>query len=379
MSAEALPRWNLPEVNFLEADSATIKEEMISDFESFTGITLAPADPRRQFLLWMIDRFIQAFVAHNQGDQQNLLSYAQGEYLDAIGELFQTERLPSSKAVTTLRFTLSQALANAYTIPVGFEVTNGIVTFVTDEELIIDPGELIGEVVATCTEAGDVGNDYLAGQISTIVTPMAFLESATNTSTTSGGADEELDADYAERIRLAPNSWASAGPVKAYIFHTYSVSSAIIDVAVTSPSPGVVNVAPLIEGGTMPSEEILANVEAYLNADTIRPLTDEVHAISPKPVEYEINVDYWISEEDKNKSATIQKAVTDAVEKYRMWQQTKIGRDITHDQLVFDVIGAGAARVDFSTLKPSGFIELAADEVAQCTSVTVTYKGYKTI
>ena len=374
-----IPRFGMPEVNFIEHDAAIIKQEMIADFEAFTGMTLATGDPRRQFLLWMAEKFIQLNTAHNAGDQQTLLSYAQGEHLEAIGSLFRTTRLPSSKAQTTIRFTLSQAVANAYTIPKDFAVTNGVVTFVTDDELVIAPGETVGEMTATCTVEGDAGNGYLEGQVSTIVNPMTFLESAVNVTMTSGGADAENDEDLADRIRLAPNSFSVAGPERAYMYHAYSVSSSIIDVAVTSPTPGVVHVSPLVEGGALPGEELLAEIEERLLDDNIRPLTDEVHAIAPTPVEYSIVVDYWINEEDKNKSSSIQKAVTDAVEKYRLWQQTKIGRDILPAQLIHNVIGAGAARIDNATMSPSDFVELNADQVAQCTSITVNYKGYKTI
>lgn len=377
--SEILPRWSMPEVNFIEHDPDTIKQEMIADFESFTGITLATGDPRRQFILWLADKVIQLNIAHNKGDQQTLLTYAQGEHLEAKGDFVQVTRLPASGAITTLRFTLSQALANAYTIPAGFQVTNGIVTFATDQELLIAPGEVVGEVSATCTEPGVVGNGYLAGQISTIVSPMTFLMSAVNTSETSGGADEEKDPELAERIQLAPNKFSVAGPERAYMYHAYSVSAAIIDVAITSPTPGVVNVIPLLEGGEIPSGELLEKMEAQLNADTIRPLTDEVHAIAPTVHEFEIVIDYWINDTDKTKSGAIQSAVNEAVEKYRLWQQTKIGRDITPARLIHDVVEAGAARIDDSTMMPSSFVELAADQVAQCTKVTVNYKGYKAI
>ena len=377
--AETLPRWSMPEVNFIQHDPATIKQEMVADYEAYTGRTLASGDPVRQMILWMADKFIQLSTAHNQGDQQTLLSYAQGKHLEAISSLFQTTRLPSSKAVTTIRFALSEAVANAYTIPKGFLVTNGVVTFETDDELVIPSGETVGEMTASCTVEGDVGNGYLEGQISTIVSPMTFLASATNISETSGGADSESDEDLAERTRLAPNSFSVAGPERAYMYHAYSVSSSIIDVAICSSSPGLVEVVPLIEGGTLPSEELLAQVEEHLNGDTIRPLTDEVHAIAPTPIEFEIVVDYWINEEDKNKSSKIQKAVTDAVEKYRLWQQTKIGRDILPAQLIHEVIGAGAYRIDATTMSPANFIELEANQVAQCTGVTINYKGYKSI
>lgn len=377
--SETLPRWNLPEVEFVTTDTATIESEIITQYETLTGRTLAAGDPVRLFLLAIASIIIQQRAYINTAAQQNLLSYARGQYLDALGLYMNVTRLEASHAVTTIAFTLSQSLANDYTIPAGFEVTNGVVTFATDEDLIIPAGETVGTVSATCNASGGVGNDYLAGQIATIVTPLTFLATAQNITTTTGGAEVESDADYAERIRMAPNSFSVAGPAKAYIFHTFSVSSAIIDVSVSSPTPGVVNVYPLLEGGQLPSSEILDEIADYLSADDIRPLTDDVHVLAPETTEYTINVDYWINESDKSRADAIRAAVTEAVNNYKDWQQTKIGRDITPAQLIANVVNAGAARIDAATMQPAAFVHLDPDEIAQCTSVTVTYKGYKDI
>ena len=377
MSNEVLPRWGLQEVNFVETDAEKVKAEVFSVYESETGRTLATADPRRLDLLSMAALIIQERVCANTAAQQTLLTYAQGLYLDALGEFVSVKRKEACGAVTTLRFQLSQALANAYSIPAGFEVTTGDLVFTTDEELIILPGELTGDVSATCKIYGVEGNSYLPGQITTIVTPMAFLASVTNTTTTSGGADTESDADFAERIRLAPNSFSVAGPKKAYIYHAKSVSPAIVDVAVTSPDPGEVHIYPLLEGGELPSETVLEQVGDYLSSDSIRPLTDHVSVLQPVSVDYQIHVDYWIGESDKGKAETIRTNVEKAVEEYRLWQQSKIGRDITPMQLIQKVAAAGASRIDSSTMQPSGFIKLEENEVAQCTNVTLIYKGYK--
>lgn len=375
--AETLPRWGLPEVNFVETDPETIKAEIITGYEKAAGRSLAVGDPIYIFLLSLADRIIQYMNNTNTAGQQNLLSYAKGKNLEALGANMSVDRLPASSAVTTIRFTLAQALGEDYIIPANFEVTNGVVIFVTDCELIIPAGELTGEVLAICTTAGAEGNGYLAGQITTIVTPMTFLASAQNITDTSGGADAEDDPEYADRIKLAPNSYSVAGPKKAYEYHTQSVSSAIIDVSVTSPNPGEVKIYPLLEGGTMPSDEVLDMIQAYFATGEISPLTDEVKVLAPTAKEYTINVDYWISRDDITKAASIRSAVEAAVEEYRYWQQTKIGRDITPDQLISNVKNAGAARVDFSTLSPASWTELADGEVAQCTNVVVTYKGYK--
>lgn len=377
--SETLPRWNLPDVDFVDASPEVVQSAMFSAYTAITGRTLAPGDPIRLFILTIAEIIIQQRAAINYAGRQNLLSYAQGEYLDALGLYLAVERLPAAHAITTIRLTLSATLEESYVIPAGFEVTNGVVTFATDEELVIPAGSTTGTVAATCTTAGEAGNGYLAGQLTTIVEPLAFLESAENVSETAGGSDVESDADFAERIRLAPNSFSVAGPKKAYIFHTLSVNPGIVDVSVTSPTPGVVNVFPLMEGGELPSAELRAEILEHLSADDIRPLTDDVHVLSPETESYTIRVDYWIGRENAAKSASIQADVAAAVEKYRVWQQSRIGRDITPGQLIANVINAGAARIDSSTFSPSAFVELSADQVAQCDAedVVINYKGMK--
>ncbi len=375
--AETIPRWGLAPVNFLETDAETIRSQIITGFEQASGDTLAAGDPRRLFLLSIADVIIQQRTAINLAAQQNLLSYAQGNYLDALGQLLAVERMAESKAVTTLEFTLSQALGSVYTIPAGTQVTNGVVTFETDEDLLIPIGQTKGEVSASCTVAGPVGNDYLAGQVNTIVTPMTFVSGAQNTTITTGGADAESDPDFADRIRLAPNSFSVAGPEKAYVYHAKSVSPAIIDVKVDSPTPGEVDVYVLLTDGTLPTEDTLEQIEEHLSDENIRPLTDYVVVKAPTASNYEIELHYWISQEDSSKAAQIQADVEAAVEQYRLWQQTKIGRDITPGKLLQLVFAAGASRVDNSKLKPATWKKLEAMQVAQCTKVSVVYEGYK--
>lgn len=375
--AETIPRWHLPAVEFLETDAETIKSEIITGYEEASGRTLAAGDPVRLYLLSLAAVIIQQRTAVNLAAQQNLLSYAQDGYLDALGTLLSVTRLSESKAVTTIKFTLSQALATVYTIPAGTEVTNGVVTFATDKALDIPKGELTGSVTASCTVAGTVGNDYLAGQVNTIVKPMTFVAKAENTTITTGGSEAESDESLAERIRLAPNSFSVAGPEKAYVYHAKSVSSSVLDVSVTSPTPGEVDVYVLLAGGELPSQETLEQIAAYLSDETIRPLTDFVKVLAPKAVNYELELHYWISREDSSRAEQIKADVERAVEKYRVWQQGKIGRDILPARLIQYVMQAGASRIDNQTMKPADFQKLESDQVAQCTGVKIVYEGYK--
>lgn len=374
---ETIPRWGLPDVEFLETDAETIKAEILTGYEQASGRTLAAGDPVRLFLLSLASIIIQQRTTINQAAQQNLLTYAQGEYLDALGALLSVERLEESRAVTTIKFTLSQALATVYTIPAGTEVTNGTVTFATDHDLDIPKGELSGSVTASCTVPGEVGNDYLAGQVTTIVKPMTFVAKAENVTITTGGSEAESDASLAERIRLAPNRFSVAGPEKAYIYHAKSVSSSVIDVSVTSPTPGEVDVYVLLSGGVLPQEETLQQISDYLNDSSIRPLTDYVKVLAPQAVNYELELHYWIGREDSSRAEQIKADVTAAVEKYRLWQQGKIGRDILPAKLIQYVMQAGASRIDSPTMKPADFKALESGQVAQCTDVKIVYEGIK--
>lgn len=372
--SENFPRWGLPDVNFMETDPDQIRASIINRYETASGRSLAMGDPIRLFLLTVAAEIIQLRQVFNHAAQQNLLSYAQNQYLDALGVFLDCPRQEADRAVTQIQFTLTQALTGAFVIPAGFQITNGEVTFQTTEQVAIEPGGLQAVGQAECTESGVVGNGYLAGQISTIVAPLAFLATAANINESSGGSDEESDDSYAERLRLRPNSFSVAGPEKAYIFHAFSVSPSIIDVAVDSPTPGVVNVYTLLTGGELPQEAFLQEVESYLASEEVRPLTDDVHACCPSAVNYEVNVDYYVLNSDVVRLESIKEAVENAAQDFVTWQQSKIGRDINPDELISRIRAAGAGRIDHATLQPA-FQALNRSQVAQCSGVTITFKG----
>lgn len=91
----------------------------------------------------------------------------------------------------------------------------------------------------------------------------------------------ESDTALRQRIQLALEGFSTAGPRGAYLFHALSASGQVKDVAVTSPEPGVVQVAVLsaIGDGTA-APELLAAVDGALNAEDVRPLCDTVNVIA---------------------------------------------------------------------------------------------------
>ncbi|SPT67660.1 Uncharacterized homolog of phage Mu protein gp47 [Anaerobiospirillum thomasii] len=369
-------RFNLPDINFLEVDSQRVTDEIIAEYERITDRALAPSDPVRLFLLSLAAIIIKQRNAFDLGAKQNLLSYASGERLDHLGAFVNTTRIEATGAQTTLKFTLNQAQDGVYTIPKGTRVTNGVFTFATDSIYEIMPPETTAEISATALELGEIGNNIPVGKINQLVDPLPSITKVENITATSGAGDREDDERYAMRIKLAPASFSVAGPAKAYEYHTLSYSTAIIDAKIygLEDHPGNVYIHPLLTNGELPQTEFLEALTAYLNADTIRPLTDKLMVSAPTSVNYQITATWYLSKDDINRINQVKEQVTKAVEDYRLWQQSKIGADINPDVLIEYVRKAGAKRI---VITEPEYKVVQQSEVAQClaSAVNLTYGG----
>ena len=369
-------RFNLPDINFLEVDSQRVTDEIIAEYERITDRALAPSDPVRLFLLSLAAIIIKQRNAFDLGAKQNLLSYASGERLDHLGAFVNTTRIEATGAQTTLKFTLNQAQDGVYTIPKGTRVTNGVFTFATDSIYEIMPPETTAEISATALELGEIGNNIPVGKINQLVDPLPSIIKVENITATAGAGDREDDERYAMRIKLAPASFSVAGPAKAYEYHTLSYSTAIIDAKIygLEDHPGNVYIHPLLTDGKLPQTEFLEALTAYLNADTIRPLTDKLMVSAPTAVNYQITATWYLAKDDINRINQVKEQVTKAVEDYRLWQQSKIGADINPDVLVEYVRKAGAKRI---VITEPEYKVVQQSEVAQClaSAVNLTYGG----
>lgn len=369
-------RFNLPDINFLEVDSQRVTDEIIAEYERITDRALAPSDPVRLFLLSLAAIIIKQRNAFDLGAKQNLLSYASGERLDHLGAFVNTTRIEATGAQTTLKFTLNQAQDGVYTIPKGTRVTNGVFTFATDSIYEIMPPETTAEISATALELGEIGNNIPVGKINQLVDPLPSITKVENITATAGAGDREDDERYAMRIKLSPASFSVAGPAKAYEYHTLSYSTAIIDAKIygLEDRPGNVYIHPLLTDGELPQTEFLEALTAYLNADTIRPLTDKLMVSAPTAVNYQITATWYLSKDDINRINQVKEQVTKAVEDYRLWQQSKIGADINPDVLIEYVRKAGAKRI---VITEPEYKVVQQSEVAQClaSAVNLTYGG----
>lgn len=363
---------DLPDIEFVDADAEKIKAAVFNDYTSITGRTLAQGDPVRLFLLVVSEAIVRLVNNQNYIGKQNLLKYASGGNLDNLGAFSDTTRIPASAATTTLLITLAAKREQETIVKAGTRVTtdNGIY-FATNEDAAVLAGNLTTTVKATCQTVGTVGNGFLPSEIKSVVDPVAYVASIVNTTTSAGGADEESDDDYRERIHEAPERFSTAGPTGAYEYWTKSANSGIIDVAVTSPSAGAVEIRPLMTEGTLPEQELLDAVKTVVSADKVRPLTDNVSVVAPDAVSYDITMTYYT--DVGTAESTIKDAVMKAVDNYRLWQKSKIGRDINPSRLIADVMSvAGVKRV---IVTAPIYTVLTGVQVAQDKTVSVVLGG----
>lgn len=365
--------YDLPDIQFVSANPEEVKTEMVADYESKSGKKLYPGDPVRLLLFSVADVIVQQRALINFSAKMNLLRYATGDYLDHLGALVETPRLDDTASMTTMRFHLSAPRPNAETIPAGTRSSPGTeLYFATTEVREIPAGSLYADVPALCLTAGLIGNGYLPGQINVLVDPLPFVARVENITESSGGADKEADDPYRERIYISPERFSVAGPTGAYEYWARSASKDIMSVLVWSPSDGVVEIRVLMNGGELPTQDILDKVYAACNPETVRPLTDRVFVLAPNVVNYDIDMTYWIDRTNATEATTIQSNVQKAVDDFVLWQKSRIGRDINPSELMKRVMNAGARRV--SIFSPT-FTVVSQTDVAIAGSVTVNYGG----
>jgi phage-related baseplate assembly protein len=362
--------FDLPDVSFIEND--TLKAMMlrlVSNYEkrykevTGTSVSLPEGDPNRILLYTVALELYQIEMCVDRAGKQDLLKYSYGEFLDSLGANRGVVRQQPAAATTVLRFTISEAKDYAVGINQGVRVTNGNgIYFVTTEYGEVPIGALSVDIPATCTQTGPEGNGFVAGQLSIMADPIAYVEKVENTVESSGGTDLESDEDFAERIFLSPSSYSTAGPDDAYIYWAKTFSSDIGSVVPVSPEPCQVTVYVLQKDGTLPTETVLNSLQDFLQDKNIRPLTDMVTCAAPNIQPFEVDVTYYINRSDTAQASTIQSAVTEAVNDFVTWQRSEIGKDINPSELEYRIRAAGAKR---AVIRSPTFTVVGDTEVAQ--------------
>ena len=365
---------NLPDISYAPATAKETESSIITKYEELSGITLEPADPVRLFLEALAYTITVQNNLIDLAGKQNLLKYATGSHLEHLGALMGVTRLPAQAATCTLTFSLSEPLSFDVPVPKGSRVgtSDQSIIFETLSDATILAGESSVDVSAQSTTTGASLNGLVAGQVNQLIDRVPYVASAQNSDVTTYGDDEESDESLRNRIRLAPESFTTAGPSGQYESLVYNVSSQIEEVVCYTPEPGIVDIRFTLTGGELPDDAMIEMVSNALNAEDVRPLTDNVQISAPETVEYDIAVKWYITTADSVKLTTITENISKAVEEYRLWQRQKPGRDINPSKLVQLLVTAGAKRVEVTS---PVFTSLKNIEIAREKGIDVEFAG----
>lgn len=381
MANEISKLYNLPDISFVnDITYEQILNEMVADYETkyqeITGrkITLRPGDKEHIHLRIEAGQYYQMYQVMDNAAKMNLLKYSKGNFLRHLGAFKKTFIQEPKPAVVTARFTLSEVRKDVIYIPQGTRITAGDgVYFTTDDYAEVKAGDSFVDIDCTCESVGEVGNDYIPGQIETIVDPVPYVASVANTTKSEGGSGEESEESFRERIFLAPSSYSVAGPADAYEYWVKQYNSAAIeDVKIYEPTEAVVDIRILLNGGALPSQTFCSGCLEYLKENPIIPLTDNDIVAAPDVVNYNVKAVYYIARSDLNNITVIQESIEAAKDTYLNWQRTKIGRDINPDALTEFVRAAGGKRV---VITSPVFTPIPETSIAIEKSVEFVYGG----
>jgi phage-related baseplate assembly protein len=387
---------SLPEPHFIDRDPVVILKECIERFEQISGRKLSPDQAEALLVQIIAYRETLVRIGVQEAGKQNLRAYGRFPMIDLLFELIGGARLEPQPATTTERFTLDAVQGVNTPIPVNTRIRtkDGKVIFTTDEDKVIAAGDLTITVGVTATEAGPLGNGYGPGQVSDILDDLGVAITAENLDTTENGTAGEDTERMRERMPTELGRYAAAGPEDGYEAHALAAHPDVLDVWVQghdpdvpgSPEPGVARVHVLATYG-VPTDELIAIVDAALSPKTVRPICDKVEVAKAVEVTYALTA--ILDLKSGSLVAPTMAAANAAAVEFTGERTQRLGRSIIRTQvttklskpelredqdgspvLMFPEL-AGVYRVNLPA--PAADVVLAPNEFATCTAISVTF------
>ncbi|MBN1039015.1 hypothetical protein DVW12_09905 [Clostridium botulinum] len=380
-------------INFVDINPENILKDMFNKVENELGTTLHSGDEKRLFMQGLAPIVIAIANSINDTANQNLLRNARREKLDALTEEFyKTQRQEATKSFCKGKVKLSVAQNEDITIKLGTKVTpDGKLMFMIRDNVLIRKGDLEADITLIATEIGSIYNGYEAGTINYIVDPIAYVSEIYNTEISKSGSDIEDDDSFRERSRLSMEGLSTAGPDGAYEYFALSADNSITSVKVISPSPGTVKILVLVDGGEIPSKEILDKIYTECSPKNRRPLTDKVEVGAPEVSEYNIELTYYLDKNFPIEENKWRKAIEGenldchdgAIREFIQWQQGEIGKAINPDELRYKIQDAAGFEVNSRRITGVRRIEVISpvhkiigeNEIAKAKTIKINYGG----
>lgn len=181
----------------------------------------------------------------------------------------------------------------------------------------------------------------------------------------------ENDAEFRRRIQLSPEGYTTAGSRGSYEFHALGADAQVRDAQAVSPAPGQVTVYVLSrDGNGEASVELQELVAAPLDAELIRPMTDQVTVQSVAITEYSVDAELTVFSGPD--AELVRQTAVEAMTAY-VEEQHRIGYDITLSGLYAALHQEGVQNV--TLINPTATLVMGDGEAAYCTDISVSLGG----
>ncbi len=380
----------MADLTLAATDGDTVYGEMIADYKARTGKTLAPGDPRAMVLRVVAYFIAQARTLVDFGAKQSLIRYVADPFIEELGKLTGVTRNPAEPSEVTVRFTFDVATR---TVAAGKRVSDGTHLWAARDtvtgSMLVD----YVDVVCVCTVAGPDSNGVAVGFINTAVDDIPGLISCVNTTESAGGTTVEPIEAYRARIMTAAEETSTCGNRLAYEAAAEAASPSVIDARAIGPNDGAYTVgsAPsaggvylcIIKGSRDPEGNVISAepepdsglislVNAALQDDQVKKLTDSLTVKAPAYYDISPSVTYYIAKSRSGYVDEIKAAVEKAFDDWCVWQQAKIGRDVNPSKLTADLVNAGAKR---TLVSAPAYHAIHIDEVTRVGYCILSYGG----
>lgn len=177
----------------------------------------------------------------------------------------------------------------------------------------------------------------------------------------------ESDADYLRRILLAHDAYSTAGSRQAYQYWALSASPDVKDAAAIRPLPGAVRVYVLSRDSSgEASASLLDAVNAALNAEEVRPLTDTVTVRSATIETFTVRASLTLR--DGPDAAVVANEATRRAREY-VDERHALGAQIVRGALESRLYAPGVERVEMT--EPAADVGGDVSVAPYCTGIEV--------
>lgn len=181
----------------------------------------------------------------------------------------------------------------------------------------------------------------------------------------------ESDADFRARIQLSFEGYTTAGSEGSYVFHGMGADGDVKDIQAVSPEPGKVTVYVLSRTGDGAADQsLLDKVADTLNADRVRPMTDQVTVLSATINPYQVTAELVLYPGPD--ADVVLQAARDALQEY-VTGVARIGYDVSLSGIYQALHRPGVQMVNLT--EPAANIVMGDGQATYCTAMNITAAG----